>query len=63
MDYFLASNSEINPKMNIIMMSDYFVDLECNYNFNILKKEMSIFKLISAINESILKSFLYDDKI
>ncbi|MGE5635313.1 MAG: response regulator [Deltaproteobacteria bacterium] len=53
---------EINPKMNVIIMSD-FVDLKCNYKFNILKKRVSIFKLISVVNESISKSISHDDKI
>jgi DNA-binding NtrC family response regulator len=52
---------EINPKLNVIIMCD-FVNLKCNYKFNILKKRVSISKLIDAVNESILKSFLYDDK-
>ncbi len=53
---------EINPKLNVIIMSDYFANLKCNYKFNILKKRVSISKLIDAVNESILKSFLYDNK-
>ena len=53
---------EINPKLNVIIMSDYFADLKCNYKFNILKKRVSIFKLINAVNESISKSISYDDK-
>ena len=52
---------EINPKLNVIIMCD-FADLKCNYKFNILKKRVSISKLIDAVNESILKSFLYHDK-
>ena len=54
---------EINPKLNLIIMSDYFVDLKCNYKFNILKKRVSISKLIDAVNESISKSISYDDKL
>ncbi len=53
---------EINPKLNVIIMS-HFVDLKCNYKFNILKKRISIYKLIDAVNESISKSILYDDKL
>ncbi len=53
---------EINPKINVIIMSD-FGDLKCNYKFNLLKKRVSIFKLISAVNESISKSISHDDKI
>lgn len=53
---------EINPKLNVIIMSD-FGDLKCNYKFNLLKKRVSIFKLISVVNESISKSISHDDKI
>ncbi|HSF52048.1 MAG TPA: hypothetical protein VLA74_14920 [Nitrososphaeraceae archaeon] len=28
---------EINPKLNVIILSDYFATLKCNYKFNILK--------------------------
>ena len=52
---------EINPKLNVIILSD-FVNLKCNYKFNILKKRVSISKLIDAVNESISKSISYDDK-
>ena len=54
---------EINPKLSVIIMSDYFVDLKYNYKFNILKKRVSIFKLINAVNESIAKSISRDDKL
>jgi DNA-binding NtrC family response regulator len=53
---------EINPKLNVIIMSD-FGDLKCNYKFNLLKKRVSIFKLISVVNESISKSISHGDKI
>ena len=53
---------EINPKLNVIIMSD-FGDLKCNYKFNLLKKRVSIFKLISAVNESISKSISHSDKL
>ena len=53
---------EINPKLNVIILSD-FVNLKCNYKFNLLKKRVSIFKLISAVNESISKSISHGDKI
>jgi hypothetical protein len=39
-----------------------FGDLKCNYKFN-LKKRVSIFKLISVVNESISKSISHGDKI
>jgi DNA-binding NtrC family response regulator len=59
---FLATKLlEINPKMNVIMMSTLVDDLECNYKFNILKKPISIYKLISIVNESISKSLSYGD--
>ena len=54
---------EINPNLNVIIISDHIADLECNYKFNILKKRVSIFKLISVINESISKSIAYDNKL
>ena len=63
MGYFLVPNSEINPKLNVTILSDYFVNLKCNYKFNILKKRVSISKLIDAVNESISKSISYDDKL
>ena len=50
---FLATKLlEINPKMNVIIIST-FDNLECNYKFNILKKPISIYKLIKVVNESI----------
>jgi PleD family two-component response regulator len=59
---FLATKLlEINPKMNVIIMSTLVDDLECNYKFNILKKPISIYKLISIVNESISKSLSYGD--
>jgi DNA-binding NtrC family response regulator len=55
---------EINPKLNVIILSDYFAnDLEYNYKFNILKKRVSIYKLINAVNESISKSISHNDKL
>ena len=50
---------EINPKLNVIILSD-FANLKCNYKFNILKKRVSISKLIDAVNESISKSISYE---
>jgi CheY-like chemotaxis protein len=52
---------EINPQMNIILMSAF--DLDCNYKFNILKKPISIYKLIKVVNESISTSILNDNKL
>ena len=54
---------EINPKLNVILLSDYFDNLKYNYKFNILKKRISIYKLIDVVNESISKSIAYDDKL
>ena len=55
---------EINPKLNVILLSNHFDDdLKYNYKFNILKKRVSIFKLINVVNESISKSIAYDDKL
>ena len=62
--YFSTKLLEINPKLNVIIMSDYFDDdLKCNYKFNILKKRISIFKLINVVNESISKSISHNDKL
>ena len=59
---FLATKFlEINPQMNVILMSAF--DLDCNYKFNILKKPISIYKLIKVVNESISTSILNDDKL
>ena len=55
---------EINPKLNVIIISDFFAnDLEYNYKFNILKKRVSIYKLINVVNESISKSISHNDKL
>ena len=53
---------EINPKLNVILLSN-LKDFKYNYKFNILKKRVSIFKLISAVNDSISKSISQDDKL
>ena len=53
---------EVNPKLNVILLSN-FKDFKYNYKFNILKKRVSIVKLISAVNESISKSLSHDDKL
>jgi CheY-like chemotaxis protein len=59
---FLATKLlEINPQMNVILMSAF--DLDCNYKFNILKKPISIYKLIKVVNESISTSILNDNKL
>jgi DNA-binding NtrC family response regulator len=38
---------EINPKLNVILLNN-FKDFKYNYKFNILKKRVSLFKLISC---------------
>ncbi len=53
---------EVNPKLNVILLSN-FKDFKYNYKFNILKKRVSISKLIDAVNESISKSMSNDDKL
>ena len=59
---FLATKLlEINPQMNVILLSAF--DLDCNYKFNILKKPISIYKLIKVVNESISTSILNDNKL
>ena len=59
----------IETKANLISFSCWqidrlsdFKDFKYNYKFNILKKRVSIFKLINAVNESISKSISHDDK-
>ena len=53
---------EINPKLNVILLSN-LKDFKYNYKFNILKKRVSIFKLIDAVNDSISQSISQDDKL
>ena len=53
---------EVNPKLNVILLSN-FKDFKYNYKFNILKKRVSISKLINAVNESISNSISHDDKL
>ena len=61
--FFSTKLLEINPKLNVIIMSDHIANLECNYKFDILKKKCINIKLISVINESISKSIAYDNKL
>jgi DNA-binding NtrC family response regulator len=53
---------EINPKLNVILLSN-FKNFKFNYKFNILKKRVSIVKLINTVNEIISKSISHDDKL
>lgn len=53
---------EINPKLNVILLTD-FKTIRCNYKFNVLKKQISISKLINIVNESIVKSISHDNKL
>jgi DNA-binding NtrC family response regulator len=51
--FFATKLAEINKKLNmIIMMSDHD-DIKCNYKFNIIKKPVSVLKLIKLVNENI----------
>ena len=53
---------EVNPKLHVILFSE-FSDLQGNnYEFNILKKPVSISKLISTVNYSIVRSMLLNKK-
>jgi DNA-binding NtrC family response regulator len=58
--YLSTKLLEINPKLNVIIMSE-FLELDCNYKFNILKKHISIYKLINAVNDTISKSISHND--
>jgi DNA-binding NtrC family response regulator len=53
---------EINPKLNVILLNNS-KNIKYNYKFNILKKNISIFKLIDTVNESISNSISHDDRI
>ncbi len=60
--YISTKLLEVNPKLNVILLSN-FKDFKYNYKFNILKKRVSISKLINAVNESISNSLSHDDKL
>ena len=53
---------EVNPKLNVILLSN-FKDFKYNYKFNILKKRVSISKLIKFVNESISISISRKNKL
>jgi DNA-binding NtrC family response regulator len=60
--YLSTKLLEVNPKLNVILLSN-FKDFKYNYKFNILKKRVSISKLINAVKESISNSLSHDDKL
>jgi len=61
--FFATKLAEINKKLNmIIMMSDHD-DIKCNYKFNIIKKPVSVLKLIKLVNESISISISKKNKM
>lgn len=60
--YLSTKLLEVNPKLNVILLSN-FKDFKYNYKFNILKKRVSISKLINAVNETISNSLSHDDKL
>ena len=51
--FFATKLADINRKLNIIIMVSDHDDIKCNYKFNIIKKPVSISKLIKLVNESI----------
>jgi DNA-binding NtrC family response regulator len=61
--YLSTKLLEINPNLNLIILSDYFTDLEYNNKFNILKKRVSIYKLFNIVNESISKSISHSNNL
>ena len=61
--FFATKLAESNKKLNmIIMMSDHD-DIKCNYKFNIIKKPVSVLKLIKLVNESISISISKKNKM
>ena len=51
--FFATKLADINRKLNMIIMVSDHDDIKCNYKFNIIKKPVSISKLIKVVNESI----------
>ena len=51
--FFATKLADINRKLNMIIMVSDHDDIKCNYKFNIIKKPVSISKLIKLVNESI----------
>ena len=61
--FFATKLAEINKKLNIIIMISDHDDIKCNYKFNIIKKPVSISKLIKFVNESISISISRKNKM
>jgi DNA-binding NtrC family response regulator len=61
--FFATKLADINRKLNIIIMVSDHDDIKCNYKFNIIKKPVSISKLIKVVNESISISISRKNKM
>ena len=61
--FFATKLADINRKLNIIIMVSNHDDIKCNYKFNIIKKPVSISKLIKLVNESISISISRKNKM
>lgn len=61
--FFATKLADINRKLNIIIMVSDHDDIKCNYKFNIIKKPISISKLIKLVNESISISISRKNKM
>jgi DNA-binding NtrC family response regulator len=61
--FFATKLADINRKLNMIIMVSDHDDIKCNYKFNIIKKPVSISKLIKLVNESISISISRKNKI
>ena len=61
--FFATKLADINKKLNMIIMVSDHDDIKCNYKFNIIKKPVSISKLIKLVNESISISISRKNKM
>jgi len=61
--FFATKLADINRKLNMIIMVSDHDDIKCNYKFNIIKKPVSISKLIELVNESISISISRKNKM
>ena len=61
--FFATKLADINRNLNIIIMVSNHDDIKCNYKFNIIKKPVSISKLIKLVNESISISISRKNKM